>query len=286
MKQHRLIGQKFHVLDKGFVELLDFMGSDEDICNAAWVSTEGAVKKRSPVPQFLDYLMRHNPAGVFEMCEVKLKIRAPLAIARQWMRHRASSFNEISGRYVELPSDYFTPATWRQGGTGHNKQGSSGEVDYDTEIYQGVVGEAFGEYHNALAKGVAPELARMMLPVSTYTEFVWKVDLRNLLHFLKLRTDSHAQAETQEYARIIESITEQLFPEAVEAWRNHVKYAVTFSREEQEILALLIAQLDDSSSGVLIPGITRAEAAVEDSGLRRSKKDELIEKLKFIYSAI
>ena len=242
--KHPLIGKRFPVHAHGFVELLDFMGSDQDIAEAAWVSTEFGSLKKSPVPQFIDYLLRKGHWSPFEMCEVKLRVMVPLAIEGQWVTHRTASKNQASARYVVLPENNFKPQVWRAGSTGHHKQGSASvgieQSERADEIYEKLVQHARQAEHELRALGVAPELARFAELTSQYTMKVWKIDLRNLMNFLRQRTDAHAQQEIQDYANIIEHIAEQLFPHAMAAWKNHVKYAVTFSREEQEFLAGLL----------------------------------------------
>lgn len=282
-----IIGKKFQVLDHGSVTLLDVMGSDLAIAEAAWVSTEGIPGKRSQVPQFLDYLMRHRHMSPFEMCEVKLRIKLPLFVQAQLATHRTASRNQISARYTELPSEVYVPEVWRGGTTGHNKQGSGEGVERQlavTDWYASAINEADSTHTAFVTEGVAPELARIVQPVSQYTELVWKIDLRNLMGFLSLRTDSHAQWEIRQYAEVIQTIAEQLFPQAMHAWKNHVKYAVTFSREEQETLAGLI-ELGLDKAGAVTHKEIASEVRLRSSVARKSQQDELIAKLLRVLSA-
>lgn len=284
--KHELIGKVFPVLDQGSIELIDFMGSDLAIAEAAWVSTEGAVKKRSPVPQFLDYLMRHHHWSPFEMCEVKFRIKLPLFLQAQLATHRTASRNQISARYTELPRQNYSPADqWRVGTTGHNKQGSDANDDQDfqdaaSDTYYAAL-EAIHKAEDTLrALGVAPEMCRIIQATSQYTMLYWKIDLRNLMGFLKQRTDSHAQLEMQEYANTIEAIVSELFPHAMVAWRNHVKYAVTFSQDEQRLLAELL------EGGLNHWGNCDASGYVDaNCDMRQSRKDELAAKLKKVLDA-
>lgn len=284
------VGLCVPVLDHGSVKLEDFMGDDLAICEAAWTSTEGAVTNKSPVPQFLDYLKRHKHSGPFEFAMLKFKIKAPLFVARQWMRHRTSAYNEQSGRYVELADEFYFPEdNWRAGGTGHNgnKQGSEALLDEELQlsaniIYKHLEEQARDSYKQLLAIGVAPELARLSVTTAQYTEFVWTVNLHNLMHFLQLRTDSHAQKEMQEYANVVMEITKLLFPEAMRAWENHQKDAVTFSQDEQAVLAELIQRaLTYDTAGSTYPDAETESLTetVRGSSLRKSRQTELLEKL-------
>lgn len=255
-----------NVLDAGFVELIDEMGSDHSIDAAARVSyTGGKPEKRSDnqVASLLNYLMRNQHTSPFEMASMVFRVRCPIFVARQWMRHRTWSFNEISGRYIELPEEHYTPTHWR-GKAASNKQGSEGMVAYSSELiypdlcyptdewdgdpFSGPEEAAFAEYHQRLKEGVCPEQARMCLPLSTYTEFVGKVDLHNLLHFLSLRQDSHAQWEIRQYADAIAEIVEKRFPLTWDAYVKYRRDSVTFSRDALQCLikAAEGSEIDDA----------------------------------------
>lgn len=253
----------------GSIELLDYMGSDQTIAEAAWVSTTG-LKKRSPVPQLLDYLMRHGHMSPYEMCEVKFRMTIPLAVMAQVATHRTASRNQISARYVELPQENYQPLLWRAGSTGHNKQWSTEQGIQKTEeadrIYAELVEQAHKAQGQLLELGVAPELARLAHLHSQYTSLVWKIDLRNLMNFLSQRTSPHAQAEVRAYAEVMEEIASELFPAAIAAWRNHQKHAVTFSEDESKVLAQMLAGKS-------------LEEALSESGLRESRQAEFKEKL-------
>ena len=194
-----IVGKEFQVLDKGFVKLVDFMGSDDAIVQAARVSYGAGTKKVSEDNALIRYLMRHNHTSPFEMCEVKLHVKVPMDTWRQWIRHRTANVNEYSTRYsVAIDDKQETcPAEWRKQAT-DNKQGS-GAFFNEFEGAALSIGErelqamADSIYANRLEVGVAREQARKDLPLSTYTEAYWKIDLHNLFHFLALRMDAHAQ---------------------------------------------------------------------------------------------
>ena len=213
------------VLDKGFVRLVDIMGNDTSIVEAARVSYGGGTKTPEQDEKLIAYLMKHEHWSPFEMCEYKVHVKAPIFVERQWFRHRIGSFNSISGRYVELKEEFYIPAFFRKQSKS-NKQGSSGmlDPDHDTKFvggYTAMCNNAFQCYELLLEAGVAKEMARMVLPVSTYTEFYWKVNLRSLFNFLKLRLDEHAQQEIRDYAIVLQKIVAQNNPIA---WRFFAEY--------------------------------------------------------------
>jgi thymidylate synthase (FAD) len=229
------------VLDHGTVEIINVMGTDADIANSARVSTQAqndTVKDR----ELIRYLMRHQHTSPFEFCEVVFKIKLPIFVARQMIRHRTANVNEVSGRYTVLPTEFYIPDIERIAGKGKiNIQGSEGEVD---EIYKTTwidslerhAGRNEDLYNMANSFGISNELARISLPVSTYTLWVWKMDLHNIFHFLKLRMDSHAQWEMQQYANAMYELLKEKFPIACEAFEDYMLNAVTFSKQEMEIL--------------------------------------------------
>ncbi len=237
------------VLNAGFVRVIDCMGNDRAVVQAARVSYGKHDENR---PGHLDrslirYLMRHRHTSPFEMCEVKFQIRAPIFVARQWMRHRTASINEISARYVALPADTYVPEPDQiRPPAENNKQGRANAPLPDAEFYASVF-EAMGNnsaalYRQLLDRNVAPELARMVLPVSVYTEWVWKIDLHNLLHFLELRLHEHAQYEIREYAEAIWEFVRNWVPLTAEAFKEYRLDGVSLS-------ASAVALLDRVLSG-------------------------------------
>lgn len=218
------------VLDHGSIALVDSIGDDQRIVDAARVSIAGEnVKPVSTNAKLIDYLMKNQHMTPFESVRFQWHVKLPIFVARQWMRHRAGSFNEVSARYGEMPDEFYVPSFERLATGGQakdNKQGSGAHLsDEVTKDAQDAISHVntmgYVEYQNMLDAGVARELARIVLPVSLYTQFYWNVDLRNLLHFLDLRLDAHAQWEIRQYAEAMVPIVETVCPLAVAAWRTH-----------------------------------------------------------------
>lgn len=238
-----ILGAPFKVLDDGFVRVVDYMGSDESIVQAARVSYGKGTKKVQEDRGLIRYLMRHQHTTPFEMCEIKLHVRVPMDCWRQWIRHRMANVNEYSTRYsIAIDAAQKTPPSeWRHQST-DNKQGSEGYLD-------GAAGQAFTAqeqelqdlarkiYNERVAAGVAREQARKDLPLSTYTEAYWKADLHNLFHFLWLRMDAHAQFEIRSYAHVIgNEIVSRWCPLAWQAFLDYRMNASSLSRLEIEII--------------------------------------------------
>ena len=232
--------------DHGFVGLVDHMGSDAAIVEAARVSYQTGTKATRTDRALIRYLMRHKHTSPLEMCEVKLHIRAPIFVLRQLLRHRMASINEESGRYSEIREMFFSPALGDLAPQSlDNKQGREGEFPLHKQKAIRNVIEANNEYSFAsykalLGEDLARELARITLPLTAYSSLYWKIDLHNLLHFLTLRTDSHAQKEIRDYADAILDIIRPLFPYAVEAWEDYQQQAKMLSRMDLDLLAALI----------------------------------------------
>jgi thymidylate synthase (FAD) len=242
----RILGQAFPVLNDGFVRLIDYMGNDDSIVQAARVSYGKGTKSISDDRGLIRYLMRHQHTSPFEMCEVKLHVRVPMDIWRQWIRHRTANVNEYSTRY-SLAIDTCTttgPNEWRLQSE-INKQGSEGGLDPDmgqmlTDRETETQKLLKDVYEERIELGVAREQARKDLPLSTYTEAYWKIDLHNLMHFLDLRMDHKAQLEIRQYAETIgEKIVQEWVPMAWEAFMDYRHGAVRLSRSEVEILSLI-----------------------------------------------
>lgn len=229
--------KKFPVLDDGFVCLVDVMGDDGSVVQAARVSYGEGTKKVSDDRTLIRYLMRHRHSTPFEMAEVKLLVRVPMDCWRQWIRHRTANVNEYSTRYsIAIDSAQRTPPeAWRTQATG-NRQGSGEPLSPEigrklSQEEQFLHGEARRVYQERLEEGVAREQARKDLPLSTYTEAYWKIDLHNLLHFLALRMDPHAQQEIRDYATAIgEQIVRPLFPLVWEAFEDYRMGAMFLTR--------------------------------------------------------
>lgn len=220
--------RKFPVLDKGWVCLVDRMGDDAAIVQAARTSYGEGTKKTSDHETLIRYLMRHKHSSPFECCQIKLQMRLPIFVERQKARHRTAGWNEVSGRYSELPEEFYVPeAEDIQAQSATNKQGRGDSLnDMIVAGFQAkcrASGEqAFEDYRTSLSNGVAREVARINLPLSTYTEKVWWVNLHNMLHFLALRMAPDAQQEIREYATIIgEQIVKPLFPLTWQAFLDY-----------------------------------------------------------------
>src|SRR4030095_2558639 len=279
-----VLGKPFKALDDGFVRVVDYMGSDESIVQAARVSYGKGTKKIHEDRGLIRYLMRHHHTTPFEMCEIKLHVRVPMDCWRQWIRHRMANVNEYSTRYsVAIDSAQTTPEDeWRAQAIG-NRQGSAGYLDSDAGkdltdkelMLQRLTREV---YEERLAKGIAREQARKDLPLSTYTEAYWKIDLHNLFHFLFLRMDEHAQYEIRKYAETIGyEIVAKWCPIAWEAFLDYRVNAVHFTRLEIELLQCI-------SEGDSDKAISLAKSfgwIKEDGSLKKSReREELEEKFK------
>lgn len=254
--EHELIGKRFKVLSHGYIELIEFMGSDAGVEQAARISYGEGTRATSDTINLLRYLMRHYHTTPFEMAEMKFRIKMPMDVNRQWIRHRTANVNEYSTRYSLPINDTDETYEWRQQSV-DNKQGSDGPIpdewpddpiwqpfkddfgfpaDYLSAKEKGIHKVCKEFYEECVELGVARELARKNLPLSTYTEIVWKCDLHNIMNFLRLRCDSHAQQEIREYANVMAGIVKQVFPISFEAWYDYVHMSSKFSRQEMQIL--------------------------------------------------
>jgi thymidylate synthase (FAD) len=251
----RLKWKKFPVLNDGFVCLVDCMGDDAAVVQAARVSYGEGTRRSSDDRTLIRYLLRHRHTTPFEMAELKFLIRVPMDCWRQWIRHRTASVNEYSTRYsVAIDSMQETaPAEWRTQAV-QNRQGSGIELPQDlgerlTAEEHHFQLQARQLYLQRLEAGVAREQARKDLPLSTYTEAYWKIDLHNLLHFLALRSDEHAQAEIRAYARTIgEQIVSQLFPVVWEAFGDYRVRSLQLTALDVGVIQRLVARPRDPSA--------------------------------------
>lgn len=278
-----IIGNRLQVLDDGFVRVVDYMGGDASIVQAARVSYGAGTKKVQEDRGLIRYLMRHRHTTPFEMCEVKLHVRVPMDTWRQWIRHRTANVNEYSTRYsVAIDATQRTPPDgWRLQATG-NRQGSSGYLDADTgsalSTRESELLKISREvYEERLSKGVAREQARKDLPLSTYTEAYWKVDLHNLLHFLELRLDAHAQAEIRAYAQKIgEEIVRRWCPITWEAFADYRTGALVLTASEIAVLKAI------RESPQLAIKVAQANGLISSGGKRNRELQELEEKLSIL----
>ena len=238
------------VLDHGFVGLVDHMGSDNAIVQAARVSYGAGTKQVQDDRNLIRYLMRHEHTTPFEMCEVKFHIKLPIFVMRQLVRHRTASMNEYSARYSVLTDEFYIPEFEQiQKQSTTNKQGRE-ESEWDWQgkrdvqhAFQRSFHNAYKEYKNLLGKeddGLARELARSVLPVGGYTELYWKANLKNFLHMARLRMDPHAQWEIREFAGAMYDLVKPLFPEACSAFEDYAVNTVKFSANEFTLVQKLI----------------------------------------------
>ena len=296
---------KYPLLNDGFVCLVDIMGDDSSIVQAARVSYGAGTKKVSDDRGLIRYLMAHRHSTPFEMVELKFLVRVPMDTWRQWVRHRMANINEYSTRYSEaIDSQQITnKEEWRLQSSS-NKQGSSGFVtewpdclseeektrltrDYGTPgnylsvIETSHVNGAREIYNERLKYKVAREQARKDLPLSTYTEAYWKIDLHNLLHFLALRMDSHAQLEIRQYANAIGNIVEQLLPLTWEAFKDYRLNSMSLSATELEVIRDIVVMLSATrdDSGLISPSVppclrVQAVKGIVNASTKLSKREK------------
>lgn len=263
-----MLGVEIPVLDHGFIRVMDYMGNDQALVQAARVSYADGTKSIREDEGLIRYLMRHEHTTPFEMCELKLHCKMPIFVARQWVRHRTASINEESARYSILKNEFYTPELDQiavQSKSNKQGRGDAFNPTEAAEIQELLIADAlavYGRYEDLLEMGLARELARMKLSLDFYTEWYWKIDLKNLLHFLKLRTDGHAQYEIRVYADEIARLVDTWCPMAYLAWWDYEKNAVKLSGPQFMALKQAIHMAQYSVPvGVSddIPRLSRAE---------------------------
>jgi thymidylate synthase (FAD) len=272
-----ILGKEYRCLDHGFVRLIDYMGSDESIVQAARVSYGKGTKKVLQDRGLIRYLMRHQHTTPFEMVEFKFHCKLPIFVARQWIRHRTASVNEYSLRYSEAPKEFYIPepdAIRLQSKI--NRQGRS-DQSVPPELQDKVLGilkrhtqQLWDDYQELEQSEIARELARINLPVSLYTEWYWKIDLHNLLHFLKLRLDPTAQYEIRVYAQAIATIVKIGLPLTWEAFEDYILHARNLSRIEMELIQNALTQL---------PSKPDWEQWAQSKGLSKREIREFLDKI-------
>ena len=253
-----ILYQPFEVLDHGFVRVIDYMGDDSAIVQSARVSYGKGTKQISNDKGLIKYLMRHRHSTPFEMCEIKFHIKLPIFIARQWIRHRTANVNEYSARYSILDKEFYIPSIENVAAQSTiNNQGrgevlSSDEASEVISILKKDAEQTYANYETLLNEnpngeaiddskpGVARELARMNLTLNTYTQWYWKIDLNNLLHFLALRADAHAQYEIRVYADIMMDIVKKWVPIAADAFEDYRIGGTEVSAKEINLLKKLL----------------------------------------------
>ena len=283
----KILGVPFKVLNDGFVRVIDYMGSDSSIVQAARVSYGKGTKKLREDEGLIRYLVRHHHTSPLEMCEVKLHIRVPMDCWRQWIRHRTASVNEYSTRYsLAIDAAQKTkPDEWRMQASS-NRQGSEGFLEFDKgKIFSAREHEiqelARTVYNERIEAGLAREQARKDLPLSTYTEAYWKTNLHNLLHFLSLRMEEHAQYEIRMYATTIGSeIVSKWCPLVWEAFKDYQFGAMELSKQEIDIIARLQAGDKAGAKALAVQfGFLPPDGEKIKFNLERSEMEQKLEQL-------
>lgn len=262
-----ILYEEHKVLDDGFIRVVDYMGSDSAIVQAARVSYGKGTKQISQDEALIKYLMRHHHTTPFEMCEIKFHVKLPIFVARQWIRHRTANVNEYSARYSILDNEFYIPKPEQIAKQSDNNKQGSGEA-FDPDISKKIIDSltndsnlVYSHYEKFIEQGLAREIARTNLTLNYYTQFYWKIDLHNLLHFLKLRADKHAQYEIRVYAEVMLDIIKKWVPLAYNAFIEYCLESVCISRTGLEVVRKLIKG----------ENVTR-----EESGIGKREWDELM----------
>lgn len=264
-----LLFKPLSVLDHGFLRVIDYMGDDSAVVQAARVSYGKGTKKVNEDRGLIHYLMRHHHTTPFEMCSMKFHVKLPIFVARQWIRHRTASVNEYSARYSVMDNEFYIPepghlaaqSTSNRQGRGDILQGDEAarvlellreDSERNYRDYAWMLNEGNGQPLDAGRSGLSRELARMNLTLNTYTQWYWKANLHNLLHFLRLRADSHAQYEIRAYADAMLGVIEKWVPVCHEAFLEYRAGAVTLSRSALAVVRRMVAgdHVDQTTSGM------------------------------------
>jgi thymidylate synthase (FAD) len=270
----RWLGVRVRVLDHGSVTLVDYMGTDESIVRAARVSTGSESKGHEDDRRLIRYLMRHGHSSPFEHVEISFHVRLPIFVARQWVRHRTAHLNEHSARYSVLRDEFYLPDLEDIAAQDASNRQGRGEplppdgAEQTRALMDVLYRDAYRTYTRLLEHGVARELARLVLPVSIYTEWYWKIDLHNLLHFLKLRLDPHAQLEIRRSAEVIAAIVRDGWPLAWEAFEDYILGQTPLSKTEADVIRLLGVQVN----------LQRLLEACEQIGMSAGERRDLADK--------
>ena len=254
----KILYKSFKILDHGFVRVIDYMGNDTSIVQAARVSYGKGTKKLNQDKSLINYLISHRHSTPFEMNEIKFHVKLPIFVARQWIRHRTANVNEYSARYSILDKEFYIPKNENlKPQSKSNNQGRSGDLSSaEIKSYSKIIKEnsriGFENYSKLLnedesggiiddsKKGLARELSRMTLPLNSYTQWYWKIDLHNLMHFLSLRFDPHAQYEIRVYAEVMMEILKKWVPLTYEAFVSNRLNSLTMSSHGIEYIKSLI----------------------------------------------
>ena len=254
----KILYKPLKVLDKGFIRVVDYMGNDSSIVQAARVSYGKGTKKKSEDNGLIRYLLRHKHTTPFEMCEIKLHIKLPIFIARQWIRHRTANVNEYSARYSILEDEFYFPKKENLSMQSiHNKQGRGKKIEknfadqiltklkedslrcYDN--YSWMLNEESNSNYDKKRPGLSRELARINLTLNTYTQWYWKIDLHNFMHFINLRAEDHSQFEIREYGKILLKILKSWTPLTYEAFMSYRFESSEISREGLQVIRKLVS---------------------------------------------
>ena len=266
----KILYKPIKLLDHGFIRVIDYMGDDSAIVQAARVSYGSGTKKVSQDKGLIHYLMRHRHSTPFEMCEIKFHVKLPIFVARQWIRHRTANVNEYSARYSILDREFYIPeAQQLSSQSSVNNQGrdevlGAREAKRVLELLRKDANDCYEHYEEMLnfneqgkildenKKGLTRELARMNLTLNTYTQWYWKIDLHNLMHFISLRLDQHAQYEIRVYAQVMLDCLKKWTPITYEAFCQHRLGAIVVSQSGKEIIKKLIKgkKVSQASSGI------------------------------------
>jgi thymidylate synthase (FAD) len=251
-----ILDQEFKVHDRGFIRLVDYLGSDARIVQAARVSYGAGTRTIREDAALIDYLLRNEHTSPFEQVVLTFHIKMPVFVARQWIRHRMARVNEISGRYSVMKDEFWLPEpTVLAKQSKDNKQGRAdkplGAAEAESVITALRAGQqaAYAEYIKLVDGGLAREIARVNLPLSLYTEWYWQMDLHNLFRFLTLRLDSHAQKEIRDYAAVILVLTEKVCPLACSSFRRHFLEGTRLSSDELSALRGMLDGRQPALSG-------------------------------------
>jgi thymidylate synthase (FAD) len=255
-----ILDREFPVLNKGFVRLVDYLGGDERIVQAARVSYGEGTRTYREDAALIDHLLRNEHTSPFEQVILTFHVKLPIFVARQWIRHRTARVNEISGRYSVMKDDFYIPSLEAIAlQSEDNKQGRSAEA-VSKQLAESTLASlergqssAYAEYRGLVDAGLARELARIDLPLSLYTEWYWQIDLHNLFRFLQLRLDPHAQLEIREYATVILDIARRVAPAAAASFENHILGGTRFSSEEMAELRRRLALQAEGPEGGALP---------------------------------
>ena len=278
-KLEKSLGMKtIHQL--GFVKLLDVMGDDEEVENSARISYGEGTRKVNQTRNLIRYLMRHKHTSPFEMCEVKFHLKLPIFVMRQLVRHRTANLNEYSGRYSVMSNEFYLPEgdyLAKQSTTNSQGRGEvleqQGLLQFEfNRIYDG----ASMAYQVLLEHDLSREVARAVLPVANYTECIWKIDLHNFFHFVKLRSDSHAQREIRDYADAMYELVKPNFPICCEAFEDYIQGATTFSKQEMGVIKELLKYADTKAE---LAGMSVKDVGVLESKLGKRETKEFLEKI-------